>query len=1305
MSSHPIETSIVADTGATGHFFTQEATEQFIHCAIPLKNIRDDQDGVAAKLPNGDIMYSTKQAELDIDSNIPKDAITAHIFPHLASGSLLSVGKLCDAGCTAMFNKNKLFIMHNGKIIMQGTRQANKLWTIDNNQNNPTSKTSTPFQHSLNSMIDTPTIAERIKFFHASLYSPVLETLKNAIQAGFLTSFPGFTITQLRKHLPNPTATPKGHMRAIRHSQRSTKKVFKSNYHLNNTTEVNPTIHIIPAEESENNSTIEPTVTTPSSLPTTEEKPLQEINNERTNEVYPECFPISGQIYTDQTGAFPVASTAGNRYIMILYDYDSNYIAAEPIPSRTEFQLLQAYKKMRRTLQLRGLKPKLQRLDNEASKLLQTEMEDNNVEFQLTPAGTHRRNAAETAIGIFKDHFVSGLATTNPEYPLQLWDRLIPQAEITLNLLRPSRINPQLSAYAQIHGQFDYNKTPLAPPGMKVLAHVLPKDRGSWDTHAEPGFYIGPAIKHYRCHKVWIKRTQAERIAETVKWLPHGNLKAPIPSQASLIHAALNDLQSAIKATNINSILPPEETQLSQQLKTLRDMFANKIDTDVCPRVREEDTKLQQQDITAQLRDTEIPAPQPRVQRTSQPRVPTVDHNSDFKLNDSDKIRQVIRQSVRQWPACKVKLDRATERAKTRSGRARRTPERLIEEMNVTEIQHYMNAVLNEETGKMEEYKDLLKGTHREVWQNGMSKELARLSQGRAQGDVVGTNTVIWQHPEELPAHKKPTYMRICANYRPQKKDPYRIRCTVGGNLIDYPGYTYAPTCELSTFKLFVNSTISTPGAKFVDADISDFYLMSELEDPEYMLVPYNIFPPDIIKHYKIDEKVNEKGLVLAKIIRGMYGLPQAGRLAYEQLLPYLEKAGYIQAGTTPGLFKHKTRPIQFILVVDDFGIKFTSQEDLDHLINHLKKKFRVTVGDGSLYCGINIDWDYNKRTAKLHMPTYINKALSKFNYQPRKIPEHAPHASAEIRYSKKPQLAPKAHINFPPLTKKQRNYAQSIIGTWNFYARAVDPTMLPAVGTISTNLTSSPYEVLEKKINQLLDYSHTHPNAAIKYIASQMHLWCHTDASYLSETKARSRAGGFFYLSDKPKLPVKPNDKEPPTNGPVNVLCKIIDAVMSSAQESEIGGGYLNAKEAIPMIQALKEMGHPQGPMPMQFDNQTANNLLNGDAQQRRSKHMDMRFHWLLDRERQKQFHFHWKKGELNKADYVTKHHPAKHHKAIRHTYVCNNIERIKAIGSLQGCAYNHNRYMSSKPITSLAVGKYKLPSLLEITHRTHNI
>jgi len=146
--------------------------------------------------------------------------------------------------------------------------------------------------------------------------------------------------------------------------------------------------------------------------------------------------------------------------------------------------------------------------------------------FQLTPVGLHCRNVDERAIQTFKNHLIAGISSVNPTFPLHLRDKLIPQALITLNLLRQSRINPHLSAYAQVHRAFDFNRT--APPGTKILAHVRPEDRKSWAVHTAKGYYIGPTMNHYRCHRVWIQATNSERIAQTLVWYPH-NMKMPIP--------------------------------------------------------------------------------------------------------------------------------------------------------------------------------------------------------------------------------------------------------------------------------------------------------------------------------------------------------------------------------------------------------------------------------------------------------------------------------------------------------------------------------------------------------------------------------------------------------------------------------------------------------------------------------------------------------------------------------------------------------------------------------------------------------
>jgi hypothetical protein len=122
------------------------------------------------------------------------------------------------------------------------------------------------------------------------------------------------------------------------------------------------------------------------------------------------------------------------------------------------------------------MKPQLQRLDNECSKSLKTFMHEQEIYCQLVPPGVHRRNAAERAIRTFQNHFIAGLCSVDKEFPIHLWDRLLPQAKITLNLLRGSRINPKLSAWAQIHGTFDYNRTPWTPwlqsTGTRQTSHM-----------------------------------------------------------------------------------------------------------------------------------------------------------------------------------------------------------------------------------------------------------------------------------------------------------------------------------------------------------------------------------------------------------------------------------------------------------------------------------------------------------------------------------------------------------------------------------------------------------------------------------------------------------------------------------------------------------------------------------------------------------------------------------------------------------------------------------------------------------------
>jgi hypothetical protein len=156
------------------------------------------------------------------------------------------------------------------------------------------------------------------------------------------------------------------------------------------------------------------------------------------------------------------------------------------------------------------------RLENEASQLLKSYLHDKNIAFQLVPPYNHRRNAAERVIISFNYNLIAGICSTDKAFSMHMWDRLLPQAVITLNMLRISQINPKLSASTHIDGQYYYNRAPMAPLGTRIIPHETPNRRRTWAPHGQDGWYIGSTLEHYRCYTVYISKTRSKSVVETV---------------------------------------------------------------------------------------------------------------------------------------------------------------------------------------------------------------------------------------------------------------------------------------------------------------------------------------------------------------------------------------------------------------------------------------------------------------------------------------------------------------------------------------------------------------------------------------------------------------------------------------------------------------------------------------------------------------------------------------------------------------------------------------------------------------------
>ena len=187
----------------------------------------------------------------------------------------------------------------------------------------------------------------------------------------------------------------------------------------------------------------------------------------------------------DSTGHFPVKSRAGNEYNLIIYSHDANYIHVEPMKRGTG-RLVDAYRRGHAFFKSKGFHPKFERLDNETSKELQDYMKLENIFFQYVPPHSKRRDAAERAI--------STLCTVDKDFPLLLWDAILPQTEMTLNLMRGSRVDPHISAWEQLHGKYNFDAHPIAPLGMHIILHEKPHQRGSWSPHGVEGFYLASTI-------------------------------------------------------------------------------------------------------------------------------------------------------------------------------------------------------------------------------------------------------------------------------------------------------------------------------------------------------------------------------------------------------------------------------------------------------------------------------------------------------------------------------------------------------------------------------------------------------------------------------------------------------------------------------------------------------------------------------------------------------------------------------------------------------------------------------------------
>ncbi len=192
-----------------------------------------------------------------------------------------------------------------------------------------------------------------------------------------------------------------------------------------------------------------------------------------------------------------------------------------------------------------------------------------------------------------------------------------------------------------------------------------------------------------------------------------------------------------------------------------------------------------------------------------------------------------------------------------------------------------------------------------------------------------------------------------------------------------------------------------------------------------------------------------------------------------------------------------------------------------------------------------------------------------------------------------------------------------------------------------------------------------------------------HSDASYLSEPKARSRLGGTFFLGALPTAgrPIQ-------LNGPIHTVASICKFVVASAAEAELGAIFYNCQDGAILRLTLEELGHKQPPPPVHCDNTTAVAIANNTVKKQRSRAMEKNFFWITNQVEIKNFNVTWHPGQENLADYFTKYFGARHHQLVRPYYLHMHnsptmLPQALAPSTLKGCVGTlSNGYTRSAPL-----------------------
>ena len=1051
---------------------------------------------------------------------------------------------------------------------------------------------------------------------HKTIRCPPLSTYLNAIDKEYII-FPGLTTDMIRKNPPNTRNTTFGRMNTVRQNFQSTKLNFRPKntgkqpqqfFHQFDTSWDNEDFHTDP-------------------------------NNTEYDDIDPHgIYYKTHTMYGDSTGQFPIASNEGHTHMILFYNADTRASEVKPLKSKAEAS--QAAIQYIQQSHKQGHQINVYCLDNIVDSILRTYCERSGLQLQLVPPANHRRNKAERIIQAFKNHFISILSACHTTFPSKYWYHLLPQAVVTFNLLLPSN-DPSISAYeAHYKKKWDFKAIPMAPLGVPIITHDKPSERASWANHGTDGFYIGFAPEHYRCFKVLVTATNSTRITDTIDWQPDA-IQLPGYTFLEILEANINKLDKTLKS--VDTFI---EDLAIHQYQDLQQIYYPSSALPVTPRTIQEApldnetftlTNPDNSSTLVTTRLAQLPGTTRRTVRFDIPPTPDQSSTSEGAI------------SVRPLPSegapninhpIAPNSEGETSRQQTNSETTYQTRSKSTARKVMTlALIGLLHAVFKDSGGNKISYKKA-KTIDLHRWQQASDDEQIRL--------VETLNVMQYLPHSDLPPNTKPTYFnQVCSEKRSEKGLDARVRGTLGGDRLPKTYDVTAYTSDMTTKKILLNHCVSNDHY-FVVIDIKDFFVNSlhKLDSPCYMYINRADISENIIKRFNLHNLADYQNRFLVKVTGALYGHPAAARISQINLNKLLIANGYYET-EIKCLWKSTdpTNQILFSTHVDDFGISTPSHDKAQELINVLEQGgYIISHKDfkGTKYCGWTIHHDRVQRTLLLTMPDYVEALLARFSHLDI---DKLGGVDNPIKYTPPSygQKIKSSHTDTSPtLSASDIKLIQEILGCVLFLCVSIRIDLATAINIVASN-QSNPTEEVKAAAILILRYLKKHPNRGLEFKASDMILKCHSDASFGSSSGFRSRSGGIYYFGNKHDNMI---------NGPVQILSSIQKTISASVAEAEYIALFDNGQNVLAIANTLLAITYPAQVPTIYTDNECAVNMANDDIKQRRTKAIDMRYHWTRHQIREQKLIIKWIQASDNLADFFTKALPTHLHLAFMNLF-----------------------------------------------------